>query len=53
MKKPLYPGVEEAERQRKVEVEVEEQPDMIGLSPNYEKFDGWTPEAVLVFLNID
>ena len=46
-----YPGIEEAERQR--EVVVEEEPDMIGLSPNYEKFKGWEPERVLTLLNID
>lgn len=47
-----YPGEEEAELERQKETE-EEAPDFIGGAPNYDKFKGWTPEEVLVFLNID
>lgn len=52
----LYPGIAEAEKQRGISsspYKTEEQPDMIGLAPNYEKFKGWDIERVLVFLNID
>ena len=31
----------------------EEEPDFIGGAPNYDKFEGWTTEEVLVWLNID
>lgn len=33
--------------------DIEEEPDMIGMAPNYDKFEGWDVEEVLVFLNID
>lgn len=51
MKKPAYPGIDEAERER-LQVE-DEEPDFIGGAPNYDKFEGWTAEEVLVWLNID
>ena len=31
----------------------EEEPDFVGGAPNYDKFEGWSPEEVLVWLNID
>lgn len=64
-KKPLYPeypGIEQAEKERikahlRFVNEQSEQADYIstaaGISPNYEKFAGWDPEKVLVWLNID
>lgn len=55
-RKKIYPATKEAERQRsaqKLKRYEDEEPDMIGNAPNYDKFVGWTPEEVLVFLNID
>lgn len=49
----LYPGIKEAERARVQPHSEEEEPDWIGGAPNYDKFKGWTPEEVLVWLNID
>lgn len=54
MKKKRYPGTEEAEQERKRKRPTfEEKPDWICGAPNYEKFQGMTPEEVLVWLNID
>ena len=50
-----YPGTEEAERiraEQNISVD-DEEPDFIGGAPNYDKFAGWSPEQVLVWLNID
>lgn len=57
-KKQLYPGVQdvEAEKDRSAEArysQKDHQPDFIGGAPNYVKFEGWTPEEVLSWLNID
>ena len=57
-KTQLYPGVQdvEAEKNRRAEARAKEkdhQPDFIGGAPNYDKFEGWTPEEVLSWLNID
>lgn len=54
-RKHRYPGVEETEKQRDVALPPveDEEPDFINGAPNYDKFDGWTPEEVLVWLNID
>jgi len=54
-RRKLYPGEEEAEKQKKIALpsEDDEQPDFIGGAPNYDKFNGWTAEEVLVWLNID
>ena len=52
-KRKLYPGTKEAELERKRKQNMDDEPDFVGGSPNYEKFKGWTPEEVLVFLNID
>ena len=49
-----YPGTKEAEAQKKhINKESEEEPDFIGNAPNYDKFEGWDAEKVLVWLNID
>lgn len=53
-----YPGIYEAEQERvRVQKEAENrlnnEPDFIGLAPNYSKFRGWSPEAVMAFLNVD
>ncbi len=53
-RKHRYPGEKEAERQKSLKKPiVEEEPDFIGNAPNYDKFKGWAPEEVLVWLNID
>jgi len=50
----LYPGISEAEAEKlKAKPDFEEAPDFIGNAPNYDKFNSWTCEAVLVWLNID
>lgn len=49
-----YPGIDDAEREKgKGMACIEEQPDFIGMAPNYDKFRGWSPEQVMAFLNID
>lgn len=53
-----YPGIYEAEEERirvqkEAENRLDNEPDFIGLAPNYSKFRGWSPEAVMVFLNVD
>ena len=54
MRKKRYPGIEEAERMRYGKrYEIMEDPDFVGGAPNYEKFNGWSAEEVLVWLNID
>ena len=55
-RKKLYPGCAEAEKERSAyrkNYQKEEEPDFIGGKPNYDKFKGWTPEKVMVYLNID
>lgn len=53
-RKYTYPGIAEAETERaKKYCSESSEPDFIGNAPNYDKFKGWTPEEVLVFLNID
>ena len=57
--RPVYPGLAEAENEkrrasyaggrRRLDLE----PDFIGGAPNYDKFCGWDPSAVLAWLNID
>lgn len=51
--KKKYPGIDEAEQMRSVQSIEDEEPDFINGAPNYDKFEGWTPEQVLVWLNID
>lgn len=57
--KPLYPGLDEAERMRDrlPDTGPDGAPEMFTgpgfVVPNYEAFPGWSPEAVLAFLNID
>lgn len=48
-----YPGIAEAEQERAKPHTVEEEPDCIGGAPNYDKFQNWTPEQVMAWLNID
>lgn len=55
--KKMYPGEEEAERQKSLrKYEMDEEPDFVypGV-PNYEKFErmGWDCEKILVWLNVD
>ena len=52
-RKLIYPGTEEAEKQKSMKPIVEDEPDFIGDKPNYDKFPGWDVEEVLVWLNID
>lgn len=55
MRKPKYPGTREAEQERTAATRraKSDEPDFIGNAPNYDKFEGWSPEEVLAFLNID
>lgn len=56
MKRSGYPGIKEAEEERKRSCkrnQPEEEPDFIGGAPNYDKFEGWSVEEVLCWLNID
>lgn len=54
-----YPGEKEVENDRREserrskQNKAYEEPDFIAGAPNYDKFEGWTAEEVLVFLNID
>lgn len=48
-----YPGEKEAEAERAKQPAEDEEPDFIGGAPNYDKFEGWTAEEVLAWLNID
>ena len=49
--KQLYPYAEQLQNARPSARE--EEPDFIGNAPNYDKFQGWSCEEVLVWLNID
>ena len=51
--KPKYPGIAEAETEKSQGCPIEDKPDWLGNAPNYDKFKNWTPEEVLVWLNID
>ena len=55
MSKAKYPGLKEAEQERirSGSVPREDEPEWIADAPNYDAFPGWTPEEVLVWLNID
>ena len=55
MPKKSYPGTREAEDQRRLNpAPIEDDaPDFIAGAPNYDKFEGWSPAEVLVWLNID
>ena len=53
MNKKLYPGLDAAEREREINTICDEEPDFIADSPNYDKFAGFSPEQVLVWLNVD
>lgn len=48
-----YPREKEAELERSKLPVADEEPDFIAGAPNYDKFEGWTTEEVLVYLNID
>lgn len=48
-----YPGEKEAEAERAKHPAEDEEPDFIDGAPNYDKFEGWTAEEVLTWLNID
>ena len=55
-RKLYYPGVDdvEAEKDRIAErSKLDIEPDFVCGAPNYEKFKGFTPEQVLVWLNVD
>lgn len=53
----LYPGCDAVEKEKnKAKLfprDMEDAPDFIGNAPNYDKFRGMDPAAVLVWLNID
>lgn len=49
-----YPGIAEAEKeQSKRKAPQDAEPDFVAGAPNYDKFHGWSPEEVLIWLNID
>ena len=52
-----YPGEAEAQKARSgckaKPAQNEEPPDFVAGAPNYDKFRDWSPEKVLVWLNID
>lgn len=48
-----FPHADDVKNGRYTEAFVDEEPDMIGMAPNYDKFKGWDIEEVLVWLNID
>lgn len=48
-----YPGIEEAEHERIAHRDTSDEPDFIAGAPNYAKFEGWTADEVLAWLNID
>lgn len=49
-----YPGIAEAEKEQgKRNASQDVEPDFIAGAPNYDKFQGWSPEEVLIWLNID
>lgn len=49
-----YPGSDEAEQERsKRSFAEDEEPEFIAGAPNYDAFEGWSPEKVLIWLNID
>lgn len=53
-RRKLYPGTNETSKiKATAKKRPDEQPDFIGGAPNYDKFTGWSPEKVLVWLNID
>lgn len=52
-RKKLYPCANEIYKYMRTTVTEETEPDFVGNAPNYDKFKGWTPEEVLVWLNID
>ena len=49
-RKIKYPSGNEPDIKRCYE---DEEPDFICGAPNYDKFEGWTAEEVLAWLNID
>lgn len=52
--KRLYPCIAEAERERsKHSPAGDDAPDFIAGAPNYDKFQGWSPEEIMVWLNVD
>lgn len=52
MSKQKYPSTEEAEKERGKKSYSDDDPDFVCGAPNYDKFEGWTPEQVLAWLNI-
>ncbi len=53
-RRKLYPGTNETNKiKATAKKRHDEQPDFIGGAPNYDKFEGWDAERVLVWLNID
>lgn len=53
MARKKYPGIEDAEREHSTRRIPCDEPDFIAGAPNYGKFEGWTVDEVLVWLNID
>ena len=55
MKKKLYPGEAEVEREkdRVFRTVLYEEPMFVGGKPNWDRFTGWEVPKVLVWLNVD
>ena len=49
----LYPHADDVRNGRYTKPFVDKEPDMIGMAPNYDKFNCWDVEEVLMFLNLD
>lgn len=51
-KQSLYPcdNLPEEEKSKQID---DKKPLFVGNAPNYDAFEGWAPEEVLCFLNID
>ena len=53
-KKLLYPHADDYDRVYMLEkYRDDEEPDFIGNAPNWDKFEAWDIDEVLVWLNID
>ena len=52
-KKSLYPHADDDRIHDRAAYIDDEEPDFIGGAPNWDKFEAWDVDEVLVWLNID
>ena len=53
-KKDIYPNAEDVRKGKYTRAVVaDEEPDFIGGAPNWDKFEAWDIDEILVWLNID